>query len=288
MNAPVSDVIYEGAWQKLLDPGSTPDDVTAAVAVLGSDHERLANKLAESPTRLDPLAPDRTSIMAQLAKTVRTARDWAGLASELRGTLAGLRRREHVWRRSCEEVQRAHGIVEILDALGRTAELDADDWEWLFLCDERAKRSFILPLAKWCIAHDPVPDDVVDVVTMLREDEVDSPILDRLAAWVAPSVLGMTDLACWENGMRLCISREYAEVARAWENGIAAPAELEAKVLGEIVDPDNSWNVGALQLALERNGEAARRALREAIETSDSPIVRRILGVWRERVQGAA
>lgn len=288
MDERLSDGIYGRAWAELLDPGSPPEDVAGAVSVLALDQERLAGKLVERPAWLLDLAPDRMSMLAKLAaRPHNQRRNYEELASTLCCEVESLRR-SYGEATSVGPLRRAHSIVEILAALGRANELDALDWVWLFAEDEYSEPDFILPLAEWCCAHDPVPDAVVKTIKRLREEEVNSPILDRLAAWTAPSALGMTDLAGWENGGRGCGDADYRAVAAAWERGDTPSAELEAKVLREICDPELSSNADALRLALERNGDVARRALREAVTEAQPSIIKKILGAWLQANGGVA
>ena len=147
-------------------------------------------------------------------------------------------------------------------------------------CRNAAPSKVYLRLAAWCEAHDSVPDEVVALVQMLREEEDDSPILDRLAAWVAPSVRGMLDLAGWANGRQGCFDGAWREAAARWKDG-SEPTEADKSLLEEVADPEQSWEFEAFQRAALRNKDATFRACEGAMRSPDCrPVWRVILRTW--------
>ena len=124
---------------------------------------------------------------------------------------------------------------DLIVRVGAHLALAPADLLWLFRVEEDPS-SFYLPLSEWCEAHNPLPSSVADLVVDLRADEDDSSTIDRLAAWVNPSLEGMCNLAAWENAYRWCTDPEWREAAARWQRG-ERDATLDAPSLSKIADP---------------------------------------------------
>jgi hypothetical protein len=159
--------------------------------------------------------------------------------------------------------------------------------------DFKSLSTFYLRVAAWCKANDPIPARVVALVKKLREEDDDAPNLDRLVAWVAPSVQGMFDLAGWAHGrLRSLDSGEIRILNGAWHEATARwgqgeePTNADQEVLRAILDPEQCWEFGTFQLAFARNGAAALQACAEALRSPESvPAWRVILCTWLRRVR---
>jgi hypothetical protein len=159
--------------------------------------------------------------------------------------------------------------------------------------DFRSLSTFYLRVAAWCKAHDPIPERVVALVKTLREEDDDAPNLDRLVAWVAPSVQGMCDLAGWAHGrLRALDSGEIRFLNGTWDEATARraqgaePTDADQEVLKAILDPEQCWEFETFQLAFARNGAAALRACEEALRSPECvPVWRVILRTWLRRAR---
>jgi hypothetical protein len=208
--------LLQTAFRKLLDPGASWDDFNAALAILEQDKGWMVTALDECAGHIvADFAPDR---MSHLARAL--PRD-APMPALTQASLEAFR----VDRERCHTspgilpLRRAHAFAVVLSKIGGFQQLAEDDLVWLFDWDEYSVPLFYESLAAWCEARDPLPSTVVELVRRLREEEVDSPILDRLAAWVTPSVQGMSDLAGWENGARRCFEPAWREAVSRWSEG---------------------------------------------------------------------
>jgi hypothetical protein len=182
---------------------------------------------------------------------------------------------------------RADALVALLHRLGAIARVPARDLEWTLGGGYTKPFRLYTALSAWCEAHDPVPDALLGAIQKLRDqdDEFDSPILDRLAAWTSPTARGMIDLAVWENGHRLAGEPKYRAAADRWSRGEFAPSDEE--ILAPSMAPEASCCAHAVELAVKRHPERALEALDQAIEESrEQPVIQVLLAGWRQMVLG--
>jgi hypothetical protein len=276
--------ILWAALREILDPGAPWDDFEAALTVLERDQDWMVTALDERAGQIvSDLAPDRMSHLAKLLP------DGASMPTFVQFCLETFRaeRERSDGSAGILPVRRAHALAEVLARLGAFQKLDEEDLTWLFFQDEFATPRFYVSLAAWCEAHDPVPPAAVELVRALRADEDDSPILDRLAAWVAPSMQGMMDLAGWENGARRCFEPAWREAVSRWSE--CAETEAERVLLAESADPEGSANAETFQRAVARHRPTALRALDEARQSVECPPAWCvILAAWTDSLGGAS
>ncbi len=276
------DFILFTAYLEATDPGAPAKSFDAAMAVLKLRPDWFAAKLT---TDADPIfndvSPDRLGLLAGVLNGHHSSPELeAACVAAFRQARSALKSAPGML-----PVRRAHALAELLLRLEAFSKLSEDDILWLFEQDEYAAPSLCFGLAVWCRKH-PISPAVTELVRSLRAEEYDSPILDRLAATVVPSVEGMMDLARWENGLRCCGDREWQERASRWEEGKPASPE-DATALAPTLDPDCSWNAEALKEAIRLHGWAVvSKLLQEARDTTEHPIPRVILNAWLNHFGG--
>jgi hypothetical protein len=182
-------------------------------------------------------------------------------------------------------VERANALVALIHRLGAIERVPARELEWTMELSYGRPWKLYAALSDWCHAHDSLPGSIVGVIRTLRDDEVDSPILDRLAAWTVPSARGMLDLAGWENSYRSTGEPEYSAARERWARGERDPSDAE--VLAPSMSGDSSDCAYAMELAAARDREGTLRALDDAIQEAN-PGFRVLLEGWRERVRSGA
>lgn len=284
------ETILRAAFRELRDPGTPSPSFDAACAVLALDPRWVGSRLEEDPQAvLADLGPDRLSCLTNLLPLPRLSllpscqeACLTAFATARGGSASGLDQPVNIpglW-----PVRRAHALAELASKLGCFARLSVADLLWLFAWDEYADPTFYDDLDGWCQARDPLPVAVAELVRDLRADEDNSPILDRLAAWVVPSVEGMLDLAGWEAAGRW--DPPWKEATERWARGESA-TESDAAVLAESLDPERSASAAALELAQQRHGSIAH-LLREARATTDRPTVRVLLSAWHVTFGGVS
>lgn len=267
------------AWLGFLDPGSPPADVEAALCVLRKETAWLNSRLrVDPPNAVIALAPDRMEMLRRLRVDMRGA---DRLATELLESFAAARLL-HV----PLGIRRAHAIFRLLHEAGAASRASCEDVLWLVQHDEFASPDLAAPLSDWCEAHDPLPSEIVEAVRALRDEEEDSPILDRLAAWVAPSVRGMNDLAGWYNGRRQVLDDQWRAAAKRWSVG--ETTHTDEILLNEAADPESSEEVAAIARAMRRSPQATAVALREAHALTPYPVLKKIFGAWIRAFLGGA
>jgi hypothetical protein len=278
------------AQRELLDPGTNAANFEAAAAVLNVSRDALTDLIAQDSPSFDAailaLSPDR---MERLAAMQRTTTDppRPELVRALAEALGACRPRA-VGHATVLPLRRAHSLFALMEALGVAEHADAADVVWLFENDEYP---VLLGLDAWCLArartHGPLPEEVARVIRDIRDDEPDSPPLDRLAAWASPCKRGMLDLASWENGYRRCLAPEpWKDAVERWKRG---EANLDAGdgVLRDAID--SSANAEALRLAHAHHPEATRRAMDECYaDAAEYPAVQMLMKVWSKALGGAS
>lgn len=269
------------AWRNFLDPGTLGRDVDAAEKVLLAARGDLRGDLDGVLLRaVTDLAPDRLSRLSAIVRSV--PRDpvsphvTAGLVAAFREARGQFDRELALW-----PLRRAESLAGLIVDLESASCFSAEDVLWLGANVD--PRSIYRALAVWCAGHDPVPADVAALVRELRANEEDSPILDRLAAWVVPSPEGMRDLAGWENGYRRVADSDWSAATARWTSGVR-DREQDAPMLRQTLEC--SANTDAMRLAVERHGEAALSELRSAHASETVPVFRVLFEAWLENFGG--
>lgn len=276
----VDDTAFAKAWSRLLDPATAPDGLQDAWGVLARSKKRVLAALdGEPPARILALAPER---MTHLARSLpeRDSQAPNALLPALLAELVSLRGRFEL-SGSTLLLRRGRALLLLIAHVGGLLSVDAREFVAFVPRLGPEHYPFMPPLWDWCVANAPLPGELVALIEHLRSEELDSPILDRLAAWASPSVQGMLDLAAWENGYRSVCEPDWRAAAARWSKGEQDP-ERDAAVLACTVDPDASTNAHALHLALKHHHVRACVALREARATTPYPVLRAILGAWVE------
>jgi hypothetical protein len=282
MNDSLAERLCVSAWQQMADPGAHPRDVDAAAVVLKHVGGQLVDHLArdEAVRMLLEMAPDRMSRLAALVPKA-DARGEGRLRTALGPALTEAFRVTRGSDDVCASLRaqrRARALMELIVRIGAHLLLEPEDLLWLFRVDDDPSY-FYWPLSEWCEAHDPVPATVAALVVELRAADDNSSTMDRLAAWVNPSLEGMGNLAAWENAYRGCTDAEWREAAARWERG-ERNAELDAPVLRKIADPAASRNTEALRRAVARDPHRARAALAEARNQAAPGVLRVVFDTW--------
>lgn len=282
MTRTLTDLLLTRAWCQLCDPGGVSEDVAAATVLLLRDRSWVAQKLEADPTQIEGLSPARLSALAQ-------ALPFGGALSAspaLAATVLTDLRAQHLSGSSGADherllpIRRAHALVELCACFDNLVErLPTDALVWLYRHDEYAGSALVGALEQWCLRHNPVPPEIVSVVRELRAEAARSPTVDRLAAWVSPSVEGMLDLAGWESGCRWSKSEWHdpTDATALLDSGWSSPDE-DSDVLAR--NQENTSCDSVLRLAIARHGEVVNHAIHLAREQSPSPIIRLVLEGW--------
>jgi hypothetical protein len=276
------DDILLSAYLEILDPGVCAKDFDAAMAVLKLKPDWFTANLTKHADRVfNDVSPDRLSLLAE----VLNARDSSSELEEECLTAFLAARLVHKSTHGVLPLRRAHSIAEMLQRMGVFWRLSREDLLWLFTADEYATPALCPGLAAWC-RKNPITPAVSELIRYLRTEEDDSPILDHLAASLVPSVEGMMDLACWENGFRSCGETDWQEAAKRWEVGKLGSPE-DAAVLAPSLDPNYSASTRTLKEAIRVHGwEVISKLLREARDRTEYPVPRVILNAWLNHFGG--
>ena len=287
MPQPIMNLLAYKAWRHAADPGATASDIDAAEAVARAAPREFVAAVSQWPDALLTLAPDR---MSRVVGWLR--RDDRSVFRALGPGIAEAIREAHL---AAEEpgagltpTRRTHALMELAYAVGTVPLVAFEDLAWSFDCDEFSVPNYFPALTEWCIAHAPLPAPVVQFVVGLRDQEINSPELDRLAAWVRPSTRGMIDLAGWEHAISRAVDDGWAAWIERRARGEAPSAGDDQRLRG-LCDPDSTANVDAVHRAITLHGSRARRALALALRRKRrDPARSTILSAWLELAGGAA
>jgi len=273
----------------LLAPNTPAADAAQAVELLRRTRNTLPAVVGERFVA-ERIAALRTEQVEQLAMALRckwvSGGDCPLVVDALVGLLGRLRLDSpNIAAASAQALRHAAAGLDILEVLRCLDRVGDDELAWFLdrVIDESAGdvrlswRSRIYFLVhEWCIARTDVSDRVAAYVVALREDEDDSPLLDKLVAWLAPTPERMFDLACWQNGLG-CLDEPYREAAKRWQAG-----DLDAVRDAEVLELlERYGNVAYVERAAKRDPRRTREALDGARDLADRhPVINVILQAW--------
>ncbi|MFI5298663.1 MAG: hypothetical protein ACHREM_11235 [Polyangiales bacterium] len=284
MEASITGRLVAHALETLLDPGTSAENLTAAEVVLRKSQDRLLDTMETVPKAFIAMAPDRLARLRRLLSSTPATRPLPVLATALHGAFDAEFQRLRADSSDILAIRRAHEILALMPRLGIAARMSASDLAFVIGNEDCDVHELYPLLEEWCRAAAEIPACIVNLVEVLRECEDDSPRLDKLAAWVAPSAQGMTDLAGWENGLR-CGEKDWDEASARWVAGVADTVD-DAPILKALVDWSD--NAALVQRAFDCHGTRALDALRRAYDDNAKyPILRVILSTWTAMIGGA-
>jgi hypothetical protein len=271
-----TDVELLPAFRAAVDPGTRHRDFEAALATLVQSPAYLRTLLTEHHARVfRDLAPDRLFELSALLPPVEAALEDPLAAASLAGFL-------HEQQAASTDpgllaTRRAQAFALVLARLGRFSQIPPEGVAWLFWIEhDWMDQDLYVELEKWCLARAQIPDTIVQLVATLREDERDSPPLDRVAVLVAADEQCLVALAREERATRRQ-DEAWRLAAQRWVSEGHAPHNDPLVKAPSTIDEAVRLH-GRLTVAY---------ALHRAAEAVEHPIFRILLSAWEHQVRNA-